>query len=155
MVLLSQDISLILEDSMETDFNTLCEDGSAEEIGEILVTMWRQCAAGDFTLVNNIREKEARVAGNFRQSQGLEGGDEIDSDDENEGLDMAEVTAEYMPTMPSFSFSATQSAVAAAGTSTIPENTEDAMDTTTTEEKSPQPDPDGWEVAGRRRTKKK
>ena len=53
-----KDISLILEDYMETEFNTILEDGSPDELGELLVTMWRQCGEGDFTLVTNALARE-------------------------------------------------------------------------------------------------
>lgn len=35
----------------------VCEDGSPDEIGEIVVTMYRQCAEGDFSLVNKVKIK--------------------------------------------------------------------------------------------------
>ncbi len=36
-----QDVTLLLEDVMETDFNTVCEDESCDELGDLLCTMWR------------------------------------------------------------------------------------------------------------------
>jgi hypothetical protein len=43
---------------MESDFNTLCEDESPDELGELLVTMWKQCGDGDFTLATNALARE-------------------------------------------------------------------------------------------------
>ena len=38
---ITQDVTLLLEDIMETDFNTVCEDESCDELGDLLCTMWR------------------------------------------------------------------------------------------------------------------
>lgn len=84
------DISLILEDYLETEFNTICEDGSPDELGELFVTLWRQCCEGDFTLVNNIMAKETMRKDFIAQSQGLADGDiddgASDGDPENEEM---------------------------------------------------------------------
>lgn len=37
----SQDISFVLEDYMELNFNTILEDGSTDELGELLVSYQR------------------------------------------------------------------------------------------------------------------
>ena len=79
------DISFVLEDYMESNFNTVCDDGSAEELGEIFVEMWRKCCAGDFQMVQEIMEKERKRVSVTGQCQGLEGGDAVDEDDETEG----------------------------------------------------------------------
>jgi hypothetical protein len=47
------DVTLILEEYLEDNFNTICEDGSTDELGDLLVSMFRQCCEGDFTLVTN------------------------------------------------------------------------------------------------------
>jgi hypothetical protein len=49
---------LVLEDYLETHFNVMCDDGSPDEIGELLCTMWRECCAGEFSRVHNILGKE-------------------------------------------------------------------------------------------------
>lgn len=77
------DITLILEDYLETHFSTICEDGSPEELGELLVEMWRQCLAGDFTLVHNALAREYVRHEVVTRSQGLDNGD-IDEDSDNE-----------------------------------------------------------------------
>jgi hypothetical protein len=53
---------------METDFNAILEDGSPDELGELLVTMWRQCGEGDFTIATNALAKEyMRHEGKMRE----------------------------------------------------------------------------------------
>lgn len=79
------DISLVLEDYLDRHFYTVCEDGSPDELGELFVTMWRQCCAGDMSMVTNILAKEYVRHEMVSKSQGLEGGDVIDEeDDEND-----------------------------------------------------------------------
>lgn len=57
----------------------VCEDGSPDEIGEIIVTMYRQCAEGDFSLVNSTIERERARQDVVARSTGLEaGGDVLD-----------------------------------------------------------------------------
>ena len=77
------DITLILEDYLETHFSTICEDGSPEELGELLIEMWRQCLDGNFTLVHNALAREYVRHEVVSQSQGLDNGD-IDEDSDNE-----------------------------------------------------------------------
>ncbi len=75
---------MVLEDFLETSFNTICEDGSPDEIGEIVVTMWRQCSTGDFSSVERTLAQERLRAGAAKQSVGIDGGDVVLSDDEVE-----------------------------------------------------------------------
>lgn len=88
------DIVLVLEDYLETHFNTICEDGSPEELGELFVQLWRQCCAGDFAMVRDIMSKEAtrNKASVVSSSQGLSGGDADDGsdDDDGDGKDLLE-----------------------------------------------------------------
>ena len=87
------DISLILEDFMEVNFNTICEDGSADEVSDLLCTMWRQCSVGDFTLVHNAlaREYVRHEAEVLNNSQGVtadgDADDEMMDEDGNEDED--------------------------------------------------------------------
>jgi hypothetical protein len=126
------DISLILEDYMETQFNTILEDGSPDELGDLLVTMWRECGEGNFTIVTNALAREYVRHEVVRRSQGVEGGDAIDSDDEDgcgddtEGIIAAELAA-------------------------ITEEGEGAMEMEDgdEEEEVPRVDPDGWETVAR------
>jgi len=58
---------------METDFNTICEDESTEELGDLLCLMWTQCGVGDYTLVTNAlaREFYRHTAETLAQSRGF------------------------------------------------------------------------------------
>jgi pre-rRNA-processing protein TSR2 len=91
------DVALELEDYLETHFNCLCEDGSPEEIGQLLCIMWRECIAGDFTRVNEllakVEERSREVV--LRTSHGVTGGDAIEEGDEDDadgpdGMEMDE-----------------------------------------------------------------
>jgi pre-rRNA-processing protein TSR2 len=81
------DVSFVLEDYMESNFNTVCDDGSADELGELFVDMWRKCCAGEFAMVQDILEKERKRASVTGQCTGLEGGDAIDDDDDEDVSD--------------------------------------------------------------------
>jgi hypothetical protein len=88
------DVSLVLEDFMEVNFNTICEDGSADEVSDLLCTMWRQCSVGDFTLVHNAlaREYVRHEAEILNNSQGVTADGDADDemmDDVNEEDDTA------------------------------------------------------------------
>eukprot|EP01036_Dinobryon_divergens_P031185 gene31185-40544_t len=88
------DVSLVLEDFMEVNFNTICEDGSADEVSDLLCTMWRQCSVGDFTLVHNAlaREYVRHEAEILNNSQGVTADGDADDemmDDVNEEDDAA------------------------------------------------------------------
>lgn len=76
------DVSLVLEDYLETNFSTICEDGSPDDLGELLCTMWRQCCEGNFSMVTDILAKEYVRHEMVSRSQGLAGGDAIDEEDE-------------------------------------------------------------------------
>jgi len=79
------DVTLVLEDFMETQLNTVCEDNSIEEIGELLVLMWRECGQGNFNLVNNALSREVQRQEVLSRSQGIDStGDMMDSDEEDE-----------------------------------------------------------------------
>lgn len=87
------DVSLILEDYLETQFNTICEDGSPEEIGDLLCLLWSECITGNYGRVNMLIERLAQRKREevLRASQGLAKGDEEDSDeDDNDGAENPE-----------------------------------------------------------------
>jgi len=86
------DISYLIEDYMRYAFNTECEDGSPDEIGAILCDMWRQCCEGNFELVANVQQKAQQRASavNIAQSQGVSNGDAMDSDDDDDDMNIAE-----------------------------------------------------------------
>lgn len=69
---------------MDTKFSTICEDESTDEIGDLFVTMWRQCGEGNFTLVTNALAREFVRHEVLSQSVGLDGGDEMDEEDEED-----------------------------------------------------------------------
>mmetsp|Transcript_8199 Transcript_8199/g.13613 ORF Transcript_8199/g.13613 Transcript_8199/m.13613 type:complete len:269 (+) Transcript_8199:65-871(+) len=84
------DIELLLEDYMEMNFNTICEDDSPTELGDMFCTMWRQCITGDFTLVTNALSREYIRHEMVSKSQGLDGGDADDGSDDGEEMAMSE-----------------------------------------------------------------
>lgn len=105
------DVSLILDEYLEVNFNTICEDGSTEEVGELLCSMWRECCSGEFNLVHNALAREyvrheVEVIG---RSQGIGADGDADDDDEennenNEqtmGIDPEELNDLEMESMPS------------------------------------------------------
>lgn len=77
------DIALLLEDYLDTNFCTICEDGSPEELGDLFCTMWRECIVGNTNLVTNALSREYVRHEMVSRSEGLDGGDADDgSDDE-------------------------------------------------------------------------
>lgn len=78
------DIALILEDYLDTQFKTICEDGSPDDIGDILCTMWRQCLVGDFSIVISTLAREATRSEMVSKSEGLVNGDAMDDDDDDD-----------------------------------------------------------------------
>jgi pre-rRNA-processing protein TSR2 len=86
------DLSLILEDYLETEFSTICEDDSPDELGELLCTMWRQCLDGNYAMVTDILAKEYMRHEVITRSQGLSAGDIDDGEsdgEEGEGMEDA------------------------------------------------------------------
>ncbi len=127
------DVTLELEDYMESEFNTVCEDGSYDELGELFCKMWRECCEGNFTMVTDILAKEYVRHEMVSKSQGLSGGDADDDSDNEDNVD-----AEGM----------IQDAIEEAEA----EGNEMAQEE---EEAPPLVDPDGWEVVDRSNKKKK
>lgn len=79
------DVTLLLDDYMDTYFYTICEDGSTDEIGDLFVRMWRECCSGSFTLVENALAREFMRHDMITKSEGLEGGDIDDGSDDGVG----------------------------------------------------------------------
>eukprot|EP01031_Cornospumella_fuschlensis_P028463 gene28463-34360_t len=147
------DISLVLEDYLETNFNTICEDGSPDELGELFCTMWRQCCAGDFSTVSNVLAKEYVRHEMVTKSQGLDtGGDIIEEDDDEDetgGHDGDNQDAVNRQ-MSEIARQVVQQQAAAAGAG------EGMMEAIEEETAPPLVDPDGWEtVTSKRKTNKK
>lgn len=90
-----QDVSVLIEDYVESEFNMVCEDGSPDEIGEIVVTMFRQCAEGDFSLVNSTIEREQARQNVIARSSGLEsGGDVLEEADQAPSTELNTIVEE-------------------------------------------------------------
>jgi hypothetical protein len=77
---------MLIEDYVEVEFSMICEDGSTEEIGDLLIQMWRECCQGEFRLVSNVigRETDRQAQNPLNQSQGLEAGDIIEGPEEDD-----------------------------------------------------------------------
>eukprot|EP01041_Mallomonas_annulata_P009795 gene9795-20383_t len=89
------EIVLLLEDYMEIEFNTICEDESAAEVAELLLLMWRQCGVGDFSLVTNALAREFSRHEVLSRSQGMVAdGDSDSDDDETEDMDSTMMTTD-------------------------------------------------------------
>jgi hypothetical protein len=86
---------MLIEDYVESEFNMVCEDGSPDEIGEIVVTMYRQCAEGDFSLVNTTLAREKARQDVVARSSGLEaGGDVMEEADRGPSTEMNTIVEE-------------------------------------------------------------
>jgi len=92
------DVALVLEDYMDTHFKTICDDGSPDELGELLCTLWRKCCEGDFSMCDQLHaqtiSRSAVTNISVSQSTGLHAGDAIDSD--SDGSDEDNDAAERM-----------------------------------------------------------
>jgi hypothetical protein len=88
--MIGQEIAILIEDYCDEQFSMVCEDGSPEEIGELLIQMWRECSEGEFRLVSNVvaREIDRQALNPLNHSQGLEGGDIIEGPEDEENPDM-------------------------------------------------------------------
>jgi pre-rRNA-processing protein TSR2 len=158
------DVSLILDDVMETNFNTICEDESTDELGQIICDMFYQCTTGDLTIVTRtLNQEKARSSGNFMaRSQGIERGDEI-GDDEDDDMDditsnNTEANAMFQAALATandslFSFATTSNSGIPAPRPAAAAAEEDAMETSESKEKVSNVDADGWETVVK--TKKK
>mmetsp|Transcript_26601 Transcript_26601/g.39528 ORF Transcript_26601/g.39528 Transcript_26601/m.39528 type:complete len:182 (-) Transcript_26601:85-630(-) len=72
------EISMLIEDYVDAEFSMVCEDGSPDEIAELLLAMYREAREGNFTLVQNALNREQARADALSRSQGIERGDVID-----------------------------------------------------------------------------
>jgi len=120
------EIVVLLEDCLEIEFSTICEDDSPSEIAELLLDMWRQCSIGDFSLVTNALAREYARHEVLNQSQGME----MDSDeDDGEGDGVEE--------------------------STLPPDTIMEEEVVEEEPLPPRVDADGWETVARGKSSRK
>ena len=78
------ELVMLLEDVLEVNFNVICEDGSIEEISELIILMWKQCGEADFTIAVTTLGREANRFEVISRSQGIDKGDAIDEDDNSD-----------------------------------------------------------------------
>jgi hypothetical protein len=161
---------------LDEHFHTTCEDGSTEEIGDILVTLYRQCGLGDFTLSQNLRARAAARTPQVGSSKGIETGDAIDSDEDEEGITIDDINDGSIPTV--FPFGGGGGGGRAFGASHVghvgggggafatSSSTGDDMDSNSSSSSSSSnsnsnnnssagPDPDGWETVRKGGARKK
>ena len=84
------DIALLLEDYLDTNFSTICEDGSPDELGDLFCCMWRECIVGNTNLVTNALSREYVRHEMVSRSEGLANGDADDGSDDGEDNNDAE-----------------------------------------------------------------
>lgn len=127
------DISLLLEEYLECEFNTICEDGSPDELGELIVNMWRECCTGSFNLVTDVLAREFVRHEMISRSQGICGKGDIadDADDDVDTTALEQVVHEEVMQLPT-------------------------LDSIMETEEAPElVDPDGWEKVQRSKKSKK
>jgi hypothetical protein len=135
------DIALLLEDYLDVNFSTICEDGSPDELGEKFCTMWRECLSGNNESVVNMLSKEwmRHEMQILQKSEGLEGGDADDGSDDGEMND-AELELD------------------AAVAGELSNGKLGGIEEGTMETEEPEPvqvkDPDGWETVATGKNKK-
>jgi hypothetical protein len=134
------DVAIVIEDYMERHFNTILEDDSPDEIGELLCELFRKCCEGDFTLVHSLQAKQAARVSAVTQSQGLAGGDAMDgSDDEMDHEGQRQMLDEGMAAYGGAAGLAAGAGAAAGGGDVMDEGEEQ-------EEAPPLVDEDGFET---------
>lgn len=84
-----QEVADLLGDSMDDEFNTVCEDDSTDEVGLLLWEFYRHCCSGDRELVE--QELQKLPSGNWlnkclSQSQPSATQDESDDDSDGEAV---------------------------------------------------------------------
>eukprot|EP00428_Durinskia_dybowskii_P066801 CAMPEP_0170384742 /NCGR_PEP_ID=MMETSP0117_2-20130122/16156_1 /TAXON_ID=400756 /ORGANISM="Durinskia baltica, Strain CSIRO CS-38" /LENGTH=216 /DNA_ID=CAMNT_0010640503 /DNA_START=71 /DNA_END=721 /DNA_ORIENTATION=+ len=137
------DISLLLEDYLDTNFSTICEDGSPDELGDLFCTMWRECIVGNTNLVTSALSREYVRHEMVSKSEGLDNGDADDGSDDGMDNDAQEELNEAVRK----------------GLQAVEEGemeTEDATGGDAEPEPEPAKDPEGWETVARgKKTKKR
>ena len=147
------DVALLLEDYMDVNFQTICEDNSPDELGDLFCDMWRECIVGKTDLVTNALGREYVRHEMVSRSEGLDTGDADDGSDDGDMNETEQALQEAV---------AQGLSAATGGLAAISEG--HGMDTEEGEEalgQEPEPvpirDPDGWETVarGKKATKKK
>ena len=141
------DVSLLLDEYMETNFYTICEDDSTDELGDLLVTMWRQCCAGDFTIATNALAREYVRHEMVSKSEGVVSGDVDDGSDEDDNEAMEENEEKVKE--------AAEGMLSSAGNTAAGMEVEGVVNAESQQPPDPVVDEDGFETVFRGKSKKK
>lgn len=127
------DVELLLEEYMEVNFNTICEDDS---LGIKFCDMWKECIVGKTNMVSAELGKEYQRHEMVNRSEGLDTGDADDGSDDGEMNEGAEEAIQE----------AVAQALSAGG-----EGMEIESESESLKQKNLPPirDPDGWETVAR------
>ncbi|XDG05621.1 hypothetical protein ABKA04_005236 [Annulohypoxylon sp. FPYF3050] len=97
---IAEDIEATLLQVMWDEFETNVDDDSEVEVADRIVKFRTQCAAGDFSLVEDLRRRWLATKGKTVKVQEVDGGDQEtdwesdeDDDDEDEDVEMDEAPA--------------------------------------------------------------
>ena len=131
-----EDVEILLEVYMEVCFNTICEDGSYDELGIKFCNMWKECIMGKTDMVSAELGKEYQRHEMVSRSEGLDTGDADDGSDDGEMNEGAEEAIQE----------AVAQALSAGG-----EGMEIEGESESLKQKNLPPirDPDGWETVAR------
>ena len=107
--ILPEDLADNLAIYMEEEFSVVLEDGSDQQIAEMLCRLYETCRAGDLSLVRQVVESANRVVASSAecpvQIQSTEHDDDDDDDDDDDeemdGTTNADAAAPSLETMPS------------------------------------------------------
>ncbi|KAH8106328.1 Pre-rRNA-processing protein TSR2-domain-containing protein [Cristinia sonorae] len=91
-------VELILLQVMEDEFDTMLEDGSAEDVARNIVELWRASQGGDVQAVLTLEERAERLKGKNVQIE-ERAGDNSDWEDESDEDGSGEDEDEEAPTL--------------------------------------------------------
>jgi pre-rRNA-processing protein TSR2 len=74
-----------MEDYLDSEFHTVCEDGSVEELAELFLAMKRDCEQGNFQLVEKTQSRKRTRVNVLGQSRGVEASGDFADEDEEDG----------------------------------------------------------------------
>ena len=74
---------------MDDEFDTIVDDGSAFEVAEQILVLWKECSRGVFTEVESLQRrweagKGKKVSGMFKEGQQEDQDTDWDTDDDSE-----------------------------------------------------------------------
>ncbi|TPX10223.1 uncharacterized protein E0L32_001420 [Thyridium curvatum] len=86
------DVESRLLQVMDDEFETVVDDGSAYDVAEQILVLWRECSRGVFKEVEALRQrwegkKGAKVTGLFKEAQGGDQDTDWDTEDDDEDDD--------------------------------------------------------------------